>query len=128
MVIRGADRQDLAAIAKLHSESWRTAYRGILTDDYLDGRVHQERLATWQERFSSQADERMFVIVAEEDNHLAGFASAFRDEHLVFGPLLDNLHVAPRVTGRGIRRHLLSEIARCLATSGFRTGLYFLDS
>jgi GNAT superfamily N-acetyltransferase len=125
MVIRVAISRDLAAIANLHSESWRTAYRGILTDDYLDGPLQNERLAIWHARFLGQANERMFVIAAEQDDQLVGFACAFRDEHPLFGSFLDNLHVAPPVTGRGIGRQLLSETARYLVTSGSRAGLYF---
>jgi hypothetical protein len=34
---RPADASDSAAVAGLHTASWRHAYRGILPDSYLDG-------------------------------------------------------------------------------------------
>jgi hypothetical protein len=35
--IRRATADDVGAIAKLHAESWRSAYRVSLSDEYLDG-------------------------------------------------------------------------------------------
>ena len=51
---READAQDAAAIAQLHAESWRSAYRGILSDDYLDNQVQSERASLWQSRFAER--------------------------------------------------------------------------
>jgi ribosomal protein S18 acetylase RimI-like enzyme len=124
MVIRDAVKSDVIAIAHLHAESWRSAYRGILADDFLENRAHGDRLAVWQERFSAKAQKLMFVIVANTGRQLAGFACVFPDEDAVFGSFLDNLHVAPQLTGQGIGRRLLSETAARLLTSGSSAGLY----
>ena len=37
--------QDIAA---LQTESWRSAYRGILPESYLDGPILEERQTHWQ--------------------------------------------------------------------------------
>ena len=66
----------------------------------------------------------MFVIVADMSTSLAGFACVFPDEDSVFGSFLDNLHVAPQLTGHGIGRQLLSEAARRLRSRGSHVGLY----
>jgi ribosomal protein S18 acetylase RimI-like enzyme len=124
MVIRDAANSDVLGIAHLHVESWRSAYRGILSDDYLENHAHRDRLAVWQERLSAMAPNPMFVMVAEAGTQLAGFACVFPDEDAVFGSFLDNLHVAPQLTGRGIGRQLLSAAAARLLTSGSRAGLY----
>jgi ribosomal protein S18 acetylase RimI-like enzyme len=124
MVIRDATMSDVTAIAHLHAESWRSAYRGILSDDYLENHAQGDRLAVWQERFSATAPNPIFVMVAVAGAQLAGFACVFPDEDAVFGSFLDNLHVAPHLTGRGIGRQLLSEAASRLVKSGSRAGLY----
>jgi ribosomal protein S18 acetylase RimI-like enzyme len=124
MVIRGATKSDVTAIAHLHAESWRSAYRGILSDDYLENHAHRDRLAIWQERFSAADPNPMFVMVADAGTQLAGFVCVFPEEDVVFGSFLDNLHVAPQLTGRGIGRQLLSEAAARLVTSASRTGVY----
>ncbi len=125
MLIREGTADDIECIANLHAESWRASYRGILSDDYLDGQVHRDRLAVWQDRLSSTRTKPMFVLVAESDVRLAGFICVFLNEDAVFGSFLDNLHVAPDLTGQGVGRQLLSEAARRLLKDGSRVGLYF---
>ena len=97
---------------------------GFLSGDYLENHAHHDRLAIWEERFSAAARNPMFVMVADAGTQLAGFVCVFPEEDAVFGSFLDNLHVAPRLTGRGIGRQLLSEAAARLLASGSRVGLY----
>ena len=124
LTLREGTEHDAAAIAQLHADSWRSAYRGMLSDEYLDNRVHLERAALWQQRFSEQAEKPFFVILAETENELAGFACVFPVEHPTYGAFLDNLHVVPQRTGQGIGRRLLSAVAERLLTDEGRGGLY----
>jgi ribosomal protein S18 acetylase RimI-like enzyme len=124
MIIRDATDADVPAIAALHAESWRSTYRGILSDDYLENEVHRDRLVVWQGRFSKASEKAMFVMVAEANSTLAGFVCVFQDDDPMFGSFLDNLHVVPAMTGQGIGRRLLSEAAKHLLASGSRVGLY----
>jgi GNAT superfamily N-acetyltransferase len=122
--LRAATEHDSAAIARLHADSWRSAYRGILSDEYLDNRAHSERAALWQARFSEKANNPFFAILAEIDGQLAGFACVFPNEDPTFGSFLDNLHVTPERTGQGIGRRLLNDVGRRLLADGTRGGLY----
>jgi len=124
IIIRDARDGDVAPIAALHAESWRSGYRDILSDEYLETNVHQERLAAWQSRFSEAFQKKMFVLVSQANATLAGFVCVFPDEDAVFGSYLDNLHVLPAMTGQGIGRKLLSEAAKRLVATGSRVGLY----
>ena len=122
--LRDATEHDSAAIARLHADSWRSAYRGILSDEYLDNRAHSERAALWQARFSEKANKPFFAILAEIDGQLAGFACVFVNEDPIFGSFLDNLHVTPERTGQGIGRLLLNDAARRLLADVAGRGLY----
>ena len=122
--LREATEHDAAAIAKLHAESWRSAYRGMLSDEYLDNRVYLERATLWQRRFSEQVEKPFFAILAEIEVELVGFACAFPDEHPSYGAYLDNLHVMPQRTGQGIGRRLLAAVAERLVTDERNGGLY----
>jgi GNAT superfamily N-acetyltransferase len=121
---READASDAAAIAELHADSWRSAYRGIFCDDYLDNRVQAERATLWQSRFAERANHPFLAVLAEIGGQLIGFACVFANEHPEFGSFLDNLHVTPRRIGGGIGRQLLRETARRLHVSGVSGGLY----
>jgi GNAT superfamily N-acetyltransferase len=106
-----ATPQDSAAIAALHAESWRNAYRGMLSDQYLDEGVFADRAAFWKERFDTQRPERQFILKATSQNGLDGFACALLDAEPAWGARLDNLHVRPQLIGRGIG-HALFNAAR----------------
>ena len=61
MEYRPATPDDAAAIAKLHADSWRVAYRGMLSDEYLNGPVFDERLAVWTQ-FLQEHPPRVLVV------------------------------------------------------------------
>jgi GNAT superfamily N-acetyltransferase len=124
LTLRAATRHDAAAIAQLHADGWRSAYRGMLSDDYLNDRVHAERAALWHQRFSEYAEKPFFAVLAEIEGNLVGFACVFPDEHPVYGAFLDNLHVAPQRTGQGIGRQLLTAVAERLAADRHSGGMY----
>lgn len=41
MQFRQATSQDAKRIAKVHVDSWRTTYQGIIPDSYLDGLTYE---------------------------------------------------------------------------------------
>lgn len=60
MHVRPASKHDIPAISRVHVESWRTAYRGIIPDAFLDGlsyQKHEER----HHRYMSKPDTLYFV-------------------------------------------------------------------
>jgi len=112
MNVRLATAEDAAAIAALHAESWRSAYRGILRDDFLDGAIDDDRRALWDKRLSPTApDSRPFVALAELDGVALAFVCVLLDVDPMRGALLNNLHVAPASKGRGLGRRLMAEAA-----------------
>lgn len=112
-MLRAMRADDADAVAALHATSWRSAYRGMLTDDFLDNHVFADRQAVWQERLLRQPGEHAFGIVAEDGSgQLIGFAYVLPGHDPVWGTLVDNLHVHPEAKGGGIGRRLLQAVAR----------------
>ena len=123
MNIRDARVDDSEAIAQLHAESWRTAYRGAYSDAYLDGDVFQDRKTVWQARLTAPRAGQ-FTIVAEQDAAIVGFACAFGVEDSRWGTLLDNLHVQPDRKWSGIGTQLIREVASRSQRDWPGVGLY----
>ena len=123
MNLRPATPADLELIASLHAESWRTAYRGMYPDDYLDNDVIQDRLLVWQDRMRVRADNQG-VIVAEGDAMIEGFICVYGDDDRQWGSLIDNLHVAPHLKRGGIGTLLMREGAAWLRDHYPSSGAY----
>ncbi|WP_457417780.1 N-acetyltransferase family protein [Roseateles sp. P5_E7] len=103
---------DADAIADLHATSWRSAYRGLLSDDFLDNGVIADRQAVWRERLLGPATAPAFGVVAEDaTGQMIGFAYVLLHHDPVWGTLVDNLHVHPEHKGGGIGRRLLQAVA-----------------
>jgi GNAT superfamily N-acetyltransferase len=117
MRLRHAQRADREAIARLHAESWRSAYRGILADEFLDNQVFEERLTAWRRRLAGKDVETRLVLLAEEAQVLRGFVCVLLDADPARGPLLDNLHVVPGAQGRGLGHTLIACAARWVSES-----------
>ncbi|TAJ79360.1 MAG: GNAT family N-acetyltransferase [Gallionellaceae bacterium] len=123
MYIRVATPSDAPAIAALHAASWRIAYRGALSDEYLAGDIVSERNSVWAERFRSPPHTQ-HVAVAEVDNQLVGFACAYAGNDPRWGALLDNIHVTHALQRQGIGTQLMSSVASWCAKHHSHQGLF----
>jgi ribosomal protein S18 acetylase RimI-like enzyme len=110
MTARPAQSSDAIAIAALHAESWRSTYRGILRDDFLDGPALEDRCRFWTTRLA-HPPETQFVRLIEEGDEVRAFACTLLDVDPEWGALLDNLHVSPSSKGCGLGRRLLADSA-----------------
>lgn len=63
MKIREASVEDAPAIARVTVDTWKTAYRGIIDDNYLDNLTYEDREKGWREFPFNEA----FVLAAEDD-------------------------------------------------------------
>ncbi len=110
MTIRSAGLADAVAIAQLHTRSWQTAYRGILSDCFLQGPLPENRRVLWHSRLASSERADQLVLVDEHEGTIRGFACAYLDADPEWGCLLDNLHVVPDLKGRGLGRQLMTAV------------------
>lgn len=100
---------DAETIAQLHAQSWATAYRGILTDAFLDQDLFANRTRLWRQRLAEPVPGQ-FGLLASIDDQAAGFVFAFGDADPEFGTLIDNLHVHPTIKSQGLGRALLERL------------------
>jgi hypothetical protein len=113
MAIRRAAAADWIAVGTIHAASWRTAYRGIYPDAYLDDEAPEERRGFWLGALAEMDPELDVVLLAEDESGPVGFACVRRKADPA-GPLLDNLHVLPDRKGQGIGRRLVAAAAAWL--------------
>ncbi len=63
---RRADPSDAGAIARVHVDTWRTAYAGILPAAFLAGLSFAEREAMWSQALTADRPTTC-MVVAETD-------------------------------------------------------------
>jgi ribosomal protein S18 acetylase RimI-like enzyme len=112
--LRAATVADADALAALHMKSWRSAYRGSMSDTYLDGPIEAERQAFWRERYRQPRAGLWTVIAEDRPGNMLGFLCALLDHDQTWGTLIDNLHVDPNTKGRGIGRLMMRAAAEHL--------------
>jgi len=111
LTYRQANARDYLKIARLHVKSWQQHYRGDFSDHFLDVEAASEREEVWKDRLSNPSPNQ-YVLVAEQEEEIFGFACAFLEDDVEYGTLLDNLHVLGTAKGKGIGRHLMGLMAQ----------------
>ncbi|MBP6810641.1 MAG: GNAT family N-acetyltransferase [Saprospiraceae bacterium] len=117
--IRTARPTDADAIVSVHIDSWRTTYRGIIPDEYLDNMNVQARANFWRKELTAQDNP---VFVAEQEGAIVGFATAGQsrdDNH--FDSELYAIYVLQPHQRKNIGSLLLAAISEYLQTCGHRS-------
>lgn len=77
--IRKATVKDAASIARVHVDSWRTTYKGIINQSYLDQLCYEEKEKIWRAYFHKDTGlpirNDTALIVATCDNEVVGFVT-----------------------------------------------------
>lgn len=120
--LRLAGPKDADSVAAIHTASWRTAYRGILDDEFLDGPLDGYSRDRWRAWFTLIGGPPANLVIAERDRVPVGFLCVVHSGG-EFGDLIANLHVLLDARGLGIGRQLLREAARLVREHG-RTSMH----
>ncbi|WP_350274607.1 GNAT family N-acetyltransferase [Kribbella sp. HUAS MG21] len=113
---RVAGSEDAAAVAELHSDSWRRHYRGAYADAFLDDESPQYLGTLWAKRLAAR--EGTVTTLAEYDGQLVGLAHVMFGADPEYGALVDNLHVRAPLKRQGIGTRLLARAAATVEDSG----------
>ncbi len=127
MAVREATVDDVPAIARVHVDTWRATYRGIVPDDFLDGLTYEGRERQWTAALGPGSRTRLFV--GEDDaGRVVGFAAC--------GPELGGdpdyrgelyaLYIDAAAQGRGLGRQLVRAVAGRLADEGMTSLLLWV--
>ncbi len=129
--IREAEPRDAEAIADIHVRAWQSAYRGQLSDEYLDGLSAADRLPTTRSMIEAPPPE-LRVWVADEGDALVGFAVTGPSEDADADPKTAELfaiYLEPGRVGTGVGRVLFERAVEDLRSRGFRSAtLWVLES
>ncbi len=128
MKIREATIDDAAGLARVHVDTWRTAYAGIVPDEHLAKLSYEQRTQRWREMFAAPYPGRLMLAAENEQGQVVGFAigGPERESDPVYKGELYGLYLLKEYQKRGIGRKLVTTIAQFLLKSGFTNMLIWV--
>ena len=120
--IRLAQTDDSLAIARIHVDTWRTTYMGIVPDEHLPNLSYEVCQANWIEHLFNPQGERTFVAEAQSGQIVAlASGGPLRDALTSFDGELNVLYVLKPFQGMGYGKLLVTRVARDLASRGYHS-------
>ena len=118
MIIREAKIKDISEMARVHVNTWRIAYRGILPDDILENLSYEKREHSWRQVFKNAQKDGNFTYIAEDGSgQIFGFANAGMErlDHQLYQGKLNAIYILKSYQSKGIGRELVRVVAERLS-------------
>jgi GNAT superfamily N-acetyltransferase len=124
MIIREAKLEDAKAIARVHVDTWRTTYIGIVPEEYLKKLSYETRETRWLKMLSNAAEKKHFVYVAEDSlGEIIAFADGGQERsgNSIYRGELYAIYILAAYQRQGIGKKLIDTLANKLSESGLNS-------
>lgn len=120
ITIRPARVEDALGIARMHVDSWRTTYRGIVPNHVLDTMTYERREQAWTKGLSNRERNRFDYIAEDEQGQIVGFVTGgpLRDGDASYENELHAIYLLKEAQGQGLGRRLLLTFMERLVQEG----------
>lgn len=120
-VLRAASPPDAGALARVHRESWRTTYAGILPLDVIARHAGRKSEGSWRSRLFAARGLHATWIAERPGEGLVGFASCGPARESIEGleAEIHALYVLQSHQRRGVGRALVRASARHFVRNGY---------
>jgi ribosomal protein S18 acetylase RimI-like enzyme len=121
ILIREGTEKDAEGLARVHVESWKSTYRGLVPDDYLGSLDPEARARDFRAWFQDPAD-RFLLAAANLGEQLVGFASGGKErgDHEPGTGELYAIYLLQEYQRQGIGQKLFSACADRLGRMGYK--------
>ncbi|WP_121662101.1 GNAT family N-acetyltransferase [Metabacillus litoralis] len=113
MKIRAAEIRDVIPMSRVHIDSWKTTYNGLLSDKYLESLSYKKKEQLWKQVIPNGG-----VFVAEnESGDIIGFASGGKERtgnYDQFKGELYAIYLLDQYQRKGIGRKLFKAVVHFL--------------
>ncbi|WP_163101625.1 GNAT family N-acetyltransferase [Peribacillus alkalitolerans] len=120
MKIREAIISDAEGIAKVHVDCWRSTYKGIVSDVYLERMSYEKRTQAWVQNIARTDN---YVLVAEsEEGKIIGFTDGGKREtnQVVDSGDLTSIYILEEFQGKGIGKRLVEKLFTHFKELGYK--------
>ena len=121
--LRPAHIEDAPALARVHIDTWRSTYGGIVPEAFLAGLSYERSAARWRETLTQLSPEELVLVAEAPPGQVVGFASAgpLREPLADCDAEIYALYILQAHQSVGLGRPLVAQCARELAGKGFRS-------
>jgi len=126
-IVRRAMIEDVPGIARVHVDTWRTAYAGLVPDEVLTNQSYKQREDIWQNILTTYADTN-YVNVADVAGQIVGFVwgGKLRDETPGYSGELYAIYLLQNTQGQGLGRRLVEALLCDLIEQGHTSMLVWV--
>jgi GNAT superfamily N-acetyltransferase len=123
MLIRHAHVTDSEGIARVHVESWRSTYRGIVPEQHLAALSYDEGAERWRGPLADPAPGTCRFVAEDEHGEIVGFATGGprREGDTRYAGELYAIYLLPERQRTGTGRALIRAVAAELWRHGMRS-------
>ena len=128
MRIRTAEPRDADSLARVHVDSWRSTYAGILPDEFLAGLSYRDRESFWEQVLTTARPTVSNFLAETESGDVVGLAAGGpeRTGNETYLGELYLVYLLEEYQRRGLGRLLVSAVAERLLADGFDSMLLWV--
>ena len=126
--VRAANPSDACPIARVHVDTWRTTYTGIVPAEYLAGLSYRDRESRWEEILRTDQPAKSNFVAETEEGDIVGFAGGGpeRGGSRAYLGELYAIYLLEGYQRNGVGRRLVSAVAQRLLVDGLRSMLVWV--
>lgn len=123
ITIRPATLTDAPGIAHAHVESWRTSYKGIISDEFLANLSEERRTQAWTDILSHPEHPAFLLVATDETGQIVGFVSGRpdRENDSEYTGEVGAIYLQKQAQGQGTGRKLMQAAASELIQRGHQS-------
>lgn len=109
ILIRKAEVEDAGGIAKVHVDCWRTTYKGIVPDTFLESLSYEKCELIWKKGIN----ENNVYIAENENGQVIGFSTGGKErtgKYEAYTGELYAIYILKEYQGKGIGRLLVQSV------------------
>ncbi|TVX91519.1 GNAT family N-acetyltransferase [Cohnella terricola] len=130
MRIRTANYKDVNNIAHVHINSWKTTYKGIISDIFLANLSLESRITQWKSILNEPSNKIITLVLVNDEDQVQGFiyGGSPRDREIGFESEIYAFYLLEEVQGQGCGRQLIIEFLKILKENSYNnTMLWVLE-
>ncbi len=128
IIVRNAKKSDLKGIIRVHVETWKTAYKGVILDMYIQGFISRTQTKRWQKQLKNMIEENIFFVAERDKSEIIGFAigGLERSKHSNYEGELMGIYILKEYQRQGIGKALTGKIIEELIKMGMNRMLIWV--